>query len=215
MALNDPKDVKSLSYRLRIKRDHFLREFLLRNGRSIIDLGGTSDYWRRVGLDFLKDNGFTVTIVNIEETELGKGPLKCMVGNACKIDLPDNSFDIVHSNSVIEHVGGWNEVSAFAGEARRLAPAYYVQTPNWWFPIDPHFWKAPFFHWMPEGVRTELLARFSIATAGRITDRRLARQIVEDTRLVTGRQMRELFPDAEFRRERFAGLTKSWIATRG
>lgn len=145
----------------------------------------------------LKDNGFTVTIVNIEGTELGEGPFKCMVGNACKIDQPDNSFDIVHSNSVIEHVGGWNEVSAFAGEARRLAPVYYVQTPKWWFPIDPHFWKAPFFHWMPEAVRTELLTRFSIATAGRITDRRLARQIVEETRLVTGRQMRELFPDAE------------------
>ncbi len=215
MALNDPKDVTSLSYRLRSKRDRFLREFLLRGGRTIIDLGGTSDYWRRVGLDFLKDNGFTVTIVNIEETELGEGPFKCMVGNACQIDLPDNSFDIVHSNSVIEHVGGWDQVSAFAGEVRRLAPAYYVQTPNWWFPVDPHFWKVPFFHWMPEAVRTELLARFSIATAGRISDRKVARQIVEDTRLVTGRQMRDLFPDAEFRGEPFLGLTKSWIATRG
>lgn len=215
MALNDPKDVTSLSYRLRSKRDRFLREFLLRNGRTIIDLGGTSDYWRRVGLDFLKDNGFTVTIVNIEETELGEGPFKCMVGNACDIDLPDNSFDIVHSNSVIEHVGGWDQVSAFAGEVRRLAPAYYVQTPNWWFPVDPHFWKVPFFHWMPEAVRTELLARFSIATAGRISDRKVARQIVEDTRLVTGRQMRDLFPDAQFRGEPFLGLTKSWIATRG
>lgn len=215
MALNDPKDVTSLSYRLRSKRDRFLREFLLRGGRTIIDLGGTSDYWRRVGLDFLKDNGFTVTIVNIEETELGEGPFKCMVGNACKIDLPDNSFDIVHSNSVIEHVGGWDQVSAFASEVRRLAPAYYVQTPNWWFPVDPHFWKVPFFHWMPEAVRTELLARFSIATAGRIPDRKVARQIVEDTRLVTGRQMRDLFPDAEFRGEPFLGLTKSWIATRG
>ncbi|MEJ6010525.1 hypothetical protein [Novosphingobium aquae] len=53
---------------------------------------------------------------------------------------------------------------------------------------------------MPEAVRTELLTRFSFATADRITDRRLARQIVENTRLVTGRQLRELCTDAEFRR---------------
>lgn len=215
MALNDPKDVTSLSYRLRSRRDHFLREFLLRNGRSIIDLGGTSDYWRRVGLDFLKDNGFTVTIVNIEETELGEGPFRCMVGNACNIDMADNSFDIVHSNSVIEHVGAWQQVSDFAREVRRLAPSYYVQTPNWWFPVDPHFWKVPFFHWMPKAVRTELLHRLPVATAGRLSDRAVARQVVEDTRLLSGSQMRELFPDAQFRPESFAGLTKSWIATRG
>lgn len=215
MALSDPKDIKSLSYRLRSKRDHFLREFLLRNGRSIIDLGGTSDYWRRVGLDFLKDNGFTVTIVNIRETELGEGPFRCMVGNACAIDAADNSFDIVHSNSVIEHVGGWTQVSDFAREVRRLAPAYYVQTPNWWFPIDPHFWKVPCFHWMPEAVRAELLHRFPVATVGRIASREIARRVLEGTRLLSKRQMRALFPDAQLRPEKFAGLNKSWIATRG
>ncbi len=215
MALNDPRDVNSLSYRLRSKRDRFLREFLLRNGRSIIDLGGTSDYWRRVGLDFLNEHGFTITIVNIEETELGEGPFKCMIGDACKIDLPDNAFDIVHSNSVIEHVGDAEAVSAFTCEVRRLAPAYYLQTPNWWFPVDPHFWKVPFFHWMPKAMRTELLARFPIASAGRIKDRTLARKIVEETRLVTGRQLRDLFPDGAFRKELFGGLTKSWIVTRG
>lgn len=215
MERYDPNDTTSLSYKMRSKRDNFLREFLLRNGRSIIDLGGTSDYWRRVGLDFLKDNGFTVTIVNIEETELGEGPFHCVVGNACAIDMADNSFDIVHSNSVIEHVGGWNQMIDFASEARRLAPAYYVQTPNWWFPIDPHFWKVPFIHWMPETVRIELLARFDITYAGPLGDRATARQIVEETQLLSQRQMRRLFPDGDFRREKFAGLTKSWIVTRG
>lgn len=215
MARYDPKDTSTVSYRLRSKRDQFLRKFLLRNGKNILDLGGTADYWHRVGLDFLKDNDFTVTIVNIEATEFGEGPFRCLVGNACNIDLPNNSFDIVHSNSVIEHVGGRSQVLAFANEVRRLAPAYYIQTPNWSFPVDPHFWKVPFFHWMPRSVRSELLYRLPIASAGRAPDRQVARQVVEETRLLSGKQMRRLFPDGHLRREKFLGLTKSWIVTRG
>lgn len=184
-------------------------------GKSTTSVALAADFARVGRRVFLNEHGFTITIVNIEETELGEGPFKCMVGDACQIDLPDNAFDIVHSNSVIEHVGDAEAVSAFACEVRRLAPAYYLQTPNWWFPVDPHFWKVPFFHWMPKAVRAELLARFRIASAGRVKDRTLAREIVEETRLVTGRQLRDLFPDGAFRKELFGGLTKSWIVTRG
>ncbi|MHA6333008.1 class I SAM-dependent methyltransferase [Qipengyuania sp. CAU 1752] len=214
MALSDPRDPQSLSYRLRAKRDEFLREFLLRNGRRILDMGGTAHYWRRVGLEFLDRHGFEITIVNLTPTDLGEGPFAMAVGDATNMDFADNSFDIVHSNSVIEHVGGSDMVAAFARETRRLAPAYYLQTPNFWFPVDPHFWRMPAFHWMPETLRVSLLRKLPIATAGRLKTLDEAREAVENTRLLTPRQIHELFPDAHVRFERFAGLSKSIIAYR-
>lgn len=214
MALSNPRDPNSLSYKLRAKRDEFLREFLLRNGRRILDLGGTAHYWHRVGLPFLEEKGFEITVVNLEKSDMGDGPFKLLVGDATSLDLPDNSYDIVHSNSVIEHVGGDTKMADFARETRRLAPAYYMQTPNYWFPVDPHFWRMPAFHWLPESARTELLLRFPIATAGRLPNRDNARAAVEGTRLLSPAKTRELFPDASLRYEKFIGLPKSIVATR-
>lgn len=216
--ISNPRDPKSLSYRLRAKRDRFLREFLLRNaakgGRRILDLGGTAHYWHRVGLDFLRENKFEITVVNLTETDLGEGPFNLLVGDATALDQPDNAYDIVHSNSVIEHVGGADQVAAFARESRHLAPAHYMQTPNYHFPIDPHFWRMPGFHWLPESTRVSLLQRFPIATAGRLPDQENARRAVEGTRLLTIEDVRRLFPDSALRFERFAGLKKSIIAWR-
>ncbi|RDC59691.1 hypothetical protein HME9302_00883 [Alteripontixanthobacter maritimus] len=214
MSLSDPRNNRSLSYKLRSRRDRFLRKFLVNNGRRILDLGGTAHYWRRVGLNFLNENGFTVTIVNLEANDLGTGPFKMLVGDATQLDLPDGSFDIVHSNSVIEHVGGQAEIAAFACETRRLAPAHYVQTPNFWFPIDPHFWKFPGFHWLPESVRARLLQKFSIATAGRIGDYQKALHAVRGTRLLSIDQCKALFPESKLTTEKFLGLNKSLILYR-
>ena len=214
--LSNPRNPSSLSYRMRAKRDRFLRIFLERNAkkgaRRILDLGGTAYYWHRVGLEFLDRHGFEVTVVNLTPTDLGEGPFRLLVGDATALDEPDDSYDIVHSNSVIEHVGGPDKIGAFALETRRLAPAHYMQTPNYRFPIDPHFWRMPGFHWLPESARIELLQRLPIATAGKLPDRENARRAVEGTRLLTAARVRELFPGSQLEFERFGGLRKSIIA---
>lgn len=210
--LSNPRDPSSVSYKLRAKRDEFLRAFLLRNGRRILDVGGTAHYWHRVGRQFLEENGFEITVVNLTPTDLGEGPFELLVGDATKLDMPDNAFDICHSNSVIEHVGGAEQVADFARETRRLAPAYYMQTPNSAFPIDPHFWRMPFFHWLPRAARIELLQRLPIATAGKLPNRENAAAAVDGTRLLSAGQVRDLFPEASLRYERFLGLNKSIIA---
>lgn len=214
MRLNDPTDPTALSAKFRAKRAVALRRLLLNSGRRILDLGGTSDYWQRIGLDFLREHGFSITILNYTASELGEGPFTSIVGDACAVDAADMSYDFVHSNSVVEHVGSWERMQMFAGEVRRLAPAYYVQTPNWWFPIEPHFYTAPMFHWLPVSIRAQILYRFPVAHAGRIRPLHAARKVVNETTLLTARQMSQLFPDATITKERVAGLPKSLIAVR-
>ena len=136
-------------------------------------------------------------------------------GDGCDLSrYENNSFDIVHSNSVIEHLGGPGLRLAFAAEVRRLAPSYFVQTPNFWFPVEPHF-MFPVIHWLPEGLRADLLARMPLGIYRRAESRGDALRAVRAICLLTRRQMAELFPDGRILTERLALLPKSLVAVRG
>lgn len=227
VSIADARDPRSLSTRFRTRRDALLRSFILerRAGVSgpfrILDLGGTADYWRRVGFDWLEVNDIDITCVNHLATEFGASAreavrLRCIVGDGRDMhEHADNSFDFVHSNSVVEHVGRWPDMRAFANECRRLAPAYYVQTPYFWFPIDPHFYRVPMFHWMPESWRLKLFRRMKIGHAAAAPDIDRAMSLVMSSILLDHSQFTGLFPDAEVRFERVALLPKSLIAMRG
>lgn len=218
--------VKRLSERFRAARDHGLRQLILaeRAGVAgpfrILDLGGRADYWRRVGFAFLEANDIEIVCVNYTEAELYANDdqhprLTARVGDARNMaDDADNSFHLVHSNSVIEHVGTFADKRAFANEVRRLAPAYYVQTPYFWFPIDPHWPRMPMFHWMPISWRYRLLQRFSLGWGGRCRDTDHAMGDLDATVLLDWGQMKTLFPDAALRAERLLLLPKSMIAER-
>ena len=222
--LADARNTKSLSTRFRKRRDKILRKFILeaRTDRQgsfrIIDLGGTTDYWRRVGLEWLELHDIDVTCVNHIGTEFGvskreSARLRCIIGDACNmINHDDNSFDMVHSNSVVEHVGGWPEMRRFGNEVRRLAPSYYIQTPYFWFPIDPHFYRVPMFHWLPVSLRVKLLQRMKVGWAPAVPDFDHAMRNVMSAVLLDATQFRALFPEANIVVERVALLPKSMIA---
>jgi hypothetical protein len=181
----------------------------------IVDLGGRPEYWRMIDRSVLEGFKVSITVVNLEEQALVDDPLFVqLTGDACALDAPDNAFDLAHSNSVVEHVGDWAQMERFAAETRRLAPRYYAQTPYFWFPIEPHF-SAPFFHWLPEGVRARGLMRRDHGFMQRTDDLGLAMRAVQHARLLDKAMMRHLFPDARLVDEKVAGLTKSLMAIRG
>lgn len=180
---------------------------------SIIDIGGAAAYWH--GMSALwQGRPIKVTIVNLKSEAVPNEQFSSVVGNACNLpEFADNSFDLVHSNSVIEHVGRWNEKLRMANEVRRLARRYFVQTPNYWFPFEPHF-RAPFMQFLPEPWRLSLVQRFKVGFYPRAANVAEAHAVLEDATLLDAQTMRALFPDAEIQRERFLLLTKSLIAVR-
>lgn len=226
----NPADDRSLSYRFRARRDLRLKEFLLaakeRAARAsggpcrVADLGGAAAYWQRVGFDWLEQHGFAVDCFNLEASELSRdalpaGPVRLFEGNACAMTgHADDSYDIVHSNSVIEHVGGWPQMRDFAREVRRLAPSYYVQTPYFWSPVDPHFFRVPMIHWLPVSLRAKIHLRIGAGWAARAGDLDAAMAQADSNYMLDRSQFRALFPDAELRFERVLGFPKSMIATR-
>lgn len=216
---------KRLSDRFRAARDVGLRRLIeaeradVAGTFRILDLGGRADYWARVGFAFLDAHDIEVVCINYTEAELyaneDKHPrLTARVGDARALDLADNSFHLVHSNSVVEHVGSFADKRAFAKEVRRLAPAHYVQTPYFWFPIDPHWPRFPLFHWLPLSFRQKLLRRFRLGWGGPCRDIDHAMRDLEGTVLLDWSMMATLFPDSRLRAERFALLPKSVIAER-
>lgn len=138
-------------------------------------------------------------------------PVREVLGDGCDLPFGENSFELVFSNSVIEHVP---DHEAFAREIMRVGRSYYVQTPNKWFPIEPHF-MTPFIHFLPTAWRMKLVRRFSVWGLIAKPSKTEYEHAVSSTRLLGLPDMKRLFPGATFEVERFLGLTKSIIAIGG
>lgn len=199
----------ALARRFRTARmRHFVATFGVTPATRILDVGGSLFNWSLV------DVAPRVTILNLVGPDEELPPhVDWMVGDARALPFGDGSFDICYSNSVIEHMSTWLGQQAFATEVRRVAPAYYVQTPNRGFPVEPHY-LTPFIHWVPDHRRAALLRRFTVW--GWMTKPTAAESeaVVEEIRLLTRAEMGALFPDAEIEAERAAGLAKSLLAIR-
>jgi hypothetical protein len=179
----------------------------------ILDLGGKLAYWQALE-PLWRDRRCHITLLNLAAEAVTDLRFSSLAGDACALpQFADLSFDLVHSNSVIEHVGRWRDQRNMAREIRRLADRYFVQTPNFWFPIEPHF-RLPLIHWLPEPWRVGIVRHRACGFYPRAKSCDEAREILDDARLLDARAMAELFPDAAIERERFAGLTKSLIAVR-
>lgn len=183
---------------------------------NIIDIGGTERYWGIVPRLYLQRQLVTITIVNLPNGTRPQdhGPFRFVSADACALDIfENNSFHIAHSNSVVEHVGDWHRMQAYARELDRVAESFFVQTPNYWFPIEPHC-MAPCFHWMPVPMRVWVMTHVGAGRWKKVGSTDEAVRLVESARLLNRAMLSELFPSAEILTERFLGLPKSLIAVK-
>jgi hypothetical protein len=185
-------------------------EFPQLSDMRVLDLGGTPWSWQ-----YAPVRPRRVVTLNIDRVQ-GPPWVEVMQGDAC--DPPGSvreaHFDLIFSNSVIEHVGGRWRRQAFAKTVREMAPHHWVQTPARSFPIEPH-WLFPGFQFLPVGAKAVISRRWKFAHVEiDSSDRGAALESVLDVELVSLPEFRHLFPDSRLVRERMFGLTKSLIATK-
>jgi Methyltransferase domain len=213
--LADDGDADSLSRRLRERRFQMFDSLVARlpHPVSILDVGGTTEFWERRG--WAERDDISITLVNLGDQEDRHENIRAVVGDATNLwGFGEHQFDIAFSNSVIEHLFTFEAQSRMAREMRRVARAHWVQTPNFWFPVEPHF-LVPAWHWLSEDARVAILTRRGVGWAGRCPDPDFAREIVQQHRLMKRGELQRLFPDSQIVPERFCGMVKSWVAHRG
>lgn len=212
------EELGGVASQFRRRRARLIEEMIFRahgeTGRCrILDVGGETEYWNVIDRTAMERRGVHIVCLNRKMQESGDTLIDTVVGDGCDLPFDDKSFDIVHSNSVIEHVGDWSRVRSFAHETRRVGKRYYVQTPNFWFPVEPHY-SALFVHWLPEPVRAQMLMTSSRGFLPKAEDVSSAVEEVQNQRLLDRKMFRHLFPDAVLLDEKLLGLTKSLIAAR-
>jgi len=201
----------SLHFR-RQRMARFARELGVTPETRVLDVGGNSECWR------LLASPPRVTLLNMPGDLAGEhGPELRVAADGGQLPFRDGAFDVVFSNSVIEHLGTPENQARFAREAARVGRSYWVQTPNRWFPLEQHL-LTPFVHWLPKRWQRALAPRFSLSNAlQRVTPERRRYHIshfIKDIRLLGPAELARLFPGARVIRERFFGLTKSLVAVR-
>jgi Methyltransferase domain len=209
-AIADPNNPGSLSFRARTRRwAELAAEFPELPQMRVVDLGGEVSSWAHA-----PTRPGELLIVNLLPQVADDERVRTVVADAC--DLPASirgeRFDLVYSNSVIEHVGGHARRVALTTAVHELAPHHWIQTPYRYFPLEPH-WLFPAFQLLPLPAKAEVTRRWPL---GHRHAKRLDQAVHNSlgVELLTKTEMRHYFPDSAIREERLAGLTKSLIAVR-
>jgi ubiquinone/menaquinone biosynthesis C-methylase UbiE len=211
--LLDNTDPKSLANKFRINRFKHFAEFIKDTPRplTILDVGGTADFWKQMGLEDKSE--YQVTILNLEEP-LAKqlSNLKFIQGDASDLSQFGNiSFDVVFSNSVIEHIPSKVLRQKMADEITRVGKKYFVQTPSFYFPFEPHF-LFPCFQYFPARLQLWLLQHFSMGWFKKCSSKAEASELLRNNSLLKESEFRSYFSNCRIIKEKFLLLTKSYIA---
>ncbi len=206
--LADP-NADSVGSRLRQGRWRMLLErFPDFGSMRVLDLGGTVEHW-----NLAPQMPAAVVVLNRYPQESHHEQVTTVVGDACELpdELRGERFDLVYSNSVLEHVGGHARRVDMAAVSAAVSDHHWVQTPNRYFPVEPH-WLFPFFQFLPASARAWASARWPFGW-NRASGREALGNVLE-TELIGEAELHYLYPDSDIVKERVLGLSKSLIAVR-
>ena len=175
---------------LKARRDMFARltEIADIHARtSILDVGVTSD--KRIESNFLeklypyREN---ITAVGLEDALFlcKECPgIKYLKADGLRLPFSDQSFDLVTSFAVIEHVGSRDRQQRLVQELCRVGKSCMVTTPNRWYPFEVHT-MLPLIHWLPSPAFRMILKKLGKEFYAR----------EENLNLLDAKSLRRMFP---------------------
>jgi SAM-dependent methyltransferase len=180
-----------LAGRARARRhSRFFALARLEPGASVLDVG-----CGQIGLRAFERD---LDITGLDLVERPDYPGSFVCADAIEgLPFAADQFDLVYCSSVIEHVPPARR-AAFAAEIRRVARGWFVQTPAWSFPVEPHS-LLPAAHWLSAGLRRRYW-RLGAARGW------------EEISLLRRAEMETLFGPALA--ERIGPIAKSWVCVR-
>lgn len=202
----------SISFKLRKKRLEFFSKFCetIEKPVRILDLGGSDYHWRNS--DFKDNKSFHITLINTEVQNIKDfrniSFIKRDVRDLTFFD--DKEYDVVYSNSMFEHLNKFEEQKKIAGEVIRIGKHYFIQTPNYYFPVEPHF-LFPFFQFLSDDLKTKLVSKYSQGWYNKQTDESKARRLATSIRLLKKNEIMRIFPGSKIYSEKYFFLNKSFI----
>jgi hypothetical protein len=172
----------------------------------VVDIGGFIGPWKTLSVKP------RIIMVNLDGPNSEDDRSWWVIADGCHLPFRDGEFDLAHSNSVIEHVGDLERQQAFAREVARVGRRYYVQTPNYWFPVETHF-LTPIVQFLPRWLQHRIARNFTVwGIVSRPTPEQ-CRSFANNISLLTRKKLQQMFPNARIIGEKALGLTKSWIVT--
>ncbi len=208
---DNPKSIGAKFRARRLKKFEklFFRNFNPEKPIHILDVGGTDYFWKCSQVPNIP--GVTITLLNLQQEKTSHPHIQSLVGDGIAMkEFEDKKFDLVFSNSVIEHVYNYENQAKMASEILRVGKRYFIQTPNKHFPIEAHY-AIPFAQYLPKRLVLFFLTktRVSRMTKWKKED---AQQYLDEIRLLNEKDMKRLFPDSKILKERTLGMTKSLTA---
>ncbi|PJA96838.1 MAG: methyltransferase type 11 [Ignavibacteriales bacterium CG_4_9_14_3_um_filter_34_10] len=176
---------------------------------KILDVGGTDYFWTTLNSQL--QCKWRIDLVNLNKEANNKSAFNYILADGRDLSaIQVGYYDIIFSNSVIEHVGDFEDQEKFANEIRRVGKKYFIQTPNYYFPFEPHFLFIG-FQFLPVKFRASLIRHFNLGWFKKEMDYKKSLEIAKSVRLLKKKEIQILFPDATIYREKFLCFTKSFL----
>jgi len=200
--------LKNVSYRSRTKKFELLNQvFCPRPGDRVLDVGASGEVFLQYSIEDVYPFPSRIVAGGYETREILAARRhypqpQYVLFDGCALPFPDQSFDLVFSNAVIEHILGPGRQEEFAQEVMRVGKSWFVTTPNYWFPFETHH-HLPFFQFLPRPVQVEYNRWFGTY---------ISKGAVQELGLLSARHLRRLFPPSRIAKVRVTFWPETLVA---
>jgi ubiquinone/menaquinone biosynthesis C-methylase UbiE len=202
--------LRDMSRRSRTKKFELLdRVFRARPEDRVLDVGASGEVFLQYSLEDVYPYPARIVAGGYEAHEVVAArrhyPQPQYVQfDGCALPFADQSFDLVFSNAVIEHILGPGRQERFAREILRVGKSWFVTTPNYWYPFETHH-HLPFFQFLPRPVQMQY---------NRVAGTHIPKGTVQELGLLSARQLRRLFPTGRIAMVRVTFWPETLVAYR-